>query len=167
MTYLPVTGCKIINLYCASRPLTTTYPAEDYVGFNQSVALGSPNATILSTTSGIVDTGTTLLLIASGQLRSIGLCASSAHVMYGIDAFATYQNSTGAVLDDATGLLTINSTQFDNLQSLFFNIGNVSLSPKPESIIDIAFAGDLRVNPERSTLAPCGKSTQRKWLVLY
>lgn len=48
--------------------------------------------------------GTTLLYIAS-------------------DAFERYQSATGAILDETTGLLTINST--DSLQSLFFNIGGV------------------------------------------
>lgn len=43
-----------------------------------------------------------------------------------IDAFALYQNLTGAVLDDTTGLLTITPEQEDNLQSLFFTIGGVS-----------------------------------------
>ncbi|EKM51654.1 uncharacterized protein PHACADRAFT_31478 [Phanerochaete carnosa HHB-10118-sp] len=85
--------------------ITTTYPAMDYVGFNQSVTFG--NQTLLSNTAGIVDTGTTLVELAS-------------------DAFATYQNLTGAVLDSTTGLLTISSAQLDNLPSLFFIIENAT-----------------------------------------
>ena len=41
------------------------------------------------------------------------------------DAFDTYQNLTGAVLDSTTGLLRLTPDQFANLQSLFFHIGEV------------------------------------------
>ncbi|KAA1468101.1 acid protease [Dentipellis sp. KUC8613] len=46
-------------------PLTSTSPASEFWGINQSIKYGS--TTILSTTAGIVDTGTTLVLIASGE----------------------------------------------------------------------------------------------------
>lgn len=46
-------------------PLTTTYPASNFWGIDQSISYG--NTTILSTTAGIVDTGTSLILIASGE----------------------------------------------------------------------------------------------------
>ena len=46
----------------------------------------------------------------------------------GTDALATYQAATGAVPDDATGLLRLTPAQFANLESLFFNIGGVSNS---------------------------------------
>jgi hypothetical protein len=42
-----------------------------------------------------------------------------------IDAFQVYQAVTGAVPDEATGLLTLTPEQFSSLQSLFFNIGGV------------------------------------------
>ena len=42
------------------------------------------------------------------------------------DAFDAYQTVTGAVLDSATGLLRLTPDQFANLQSLFFQIGDVS-----------------------------------------
>lgn len=42
------------------------------------------------------------------------------------DAFDAYQNVTGAVLDPTTGLLRLTPDQFANLQSLFFQIGDVS-----------------------------------------
>ncbi|GJE99837.1 acid protease [Phanerochaete sordida] len=88
-------------------PFTTTYPAMDYVGINQSVTFGdgAHKTPLLSNVAGIVDTGTTLFLLAS-------------------DAFAVYQNLTGAVIDDATGLLTVNST--DSLKSLFIDIGDTT-----------------------------------------
>ena len=41
------------------------------------------------------------------------------------DAFQKYQNATGAVVDPATQFLKINAAQYDQLQSLMFNIGGV------------------------------------------
>lgn len=46
-------------------PLTTTDPAAYYWGINESISYG--NTSILASTAGIVDTGTTLILIASGE----------------------------------------------------------------------------------------------------
>ena len=65
------------------------------------------STTLLSGSAGIVDTGTTLLLLAT-------------------DAFQAYQQATGAQLDNTTGLLTLTESQFNNLQSLFFNIGGTT-----------------------------------------
>lgn len=80
------------------------------------------------TSSGIVDTGTTLLLLAT-------------------DAFKAYQKATGATLDrwviffkiyfaiastfwfSETGLLTVTAKQFASMKSLFFQIGSVSPQP--------------------------------------
>ncbi|KAI0773234.1 aspartic proteinase from Irpex Lacteus [Trametes elegans] len=86
-------------------PITSTAPSSQFFGIDESIRYGASN-TILSTTAGIVDTGTTLLLIAT-------------------DAFQKYQNATGAVKDNVTGLLRITPAQFQNLQSLFFTIGGV------------------------------------------
>jgi len=88
-------------------PITTTSPSSDYVGIDQSITYGSSKTEILSTTAGIVDTGTSLLLLAS-------------------DAFESYANATGATLDEDTGLYAIPSDQFGNLQSMFFNIGGTT-----------------------------------------
>ena len=46
-------------------PLTTTSPASDYWGIDQSISYDG--TTVLSSTAGIIDTGTTLILIASGE----------------------------------------------------------------------------------------------------
>jgi saccharopepsin len=46
-------------------PLTTTYPASEFWGIDQSISYCG--TTILSSTAGIVDTGTTLILIATGE----------------------------------------------------------------------------------------------------
>jgi Eukaryotic aspartyl protease len=69
---------------------------------------GNATLPILNTTAGIVDTGTTLLYIAT-------------------EAFQAYTAATGASLDAATGLLKVANP--DSLQSLFFHMSNVSSMP--------------------------------------
>jgi len=86
-------------------PITTTSPSNEFWGINESITYGTE--TILSTTAGIVDTGTTLILIASG-------------------AFSRYRSATGGVHDRATGLLRITSTQFSNLKTLNFVVGGTT-----------------------------------------
>ncbi|CAK5284004.1 unnamed protein product [Mycena citricolor] len=88
-------------------PITKTSPASQYWGIDQTITYGTNGSPILGLTAGIVDTGTTLLMIAT-------------------DAFNAYKQATGATLDSATGLLTVTQSQFDNMQSLFFAIGDVS-----------------------------------------
>ncbi|KAI0689556.1 aspartic peptidase domain-containing protein [Cytidiella melzeri] len=95
-------------------PVTTTSPASEFFGVDQSVSYGS--TTILSTTAGIVDTGTTLVMLAS-------------------DALSAYQAATGATLDETTGLLSITSAQFSKLQPLNFNIGGKTFSLTPNAQI--------------------------------
>ncbi|TBU55956.1 aspartic peptidase A1 [Dichomitus squalens] len=99
-------------------PFTSTSPASDYVGIDQSITygIGRGATTIMSSTAGIVDTGTTLILIPS-------------------DALATYQNITGAVLDEDTGFLSITKEQYDNLESLFFHIGKNTFEITPNAQI--------------------------------
>lgn len=87
-------------------PITTTAPARKYWGINQSLSYGEGqgSTTLLPGSAGIVDTGSTLILIAS-------------------DAFQKYKQATGAELDSDTGLLTVTEDQYANMRSLFFNIG--------------------------------------------
>ncbi|KAI0296358.1 aspartic peptidase domain-containing protein [Multifurca ochricompacta] len=87
-------------------PITSASPASHYWGIDESIWYGA-STSILSTTAGIVDTGTTFILIAT-------------------DAFDRYTSATGAVLDATTGLLTITPAQFANLQSLFFTTGGTT-----------------------------------------
>jgi cathepsin E len=87
-------------------PITATSPSNLFWGVNQSIRYGT--TTILSTTAGIVDTGTTLVLIAT-------------------NAFNSYKSLTGAVLDANTGLLKVTSTQFANLKTLSFVVGGVCI----------------------------------------
>jgi hypothetical protein len=95
-------------------PLTTTYPASYYWGINESITYGA--TTILAETAGIVDTGTTLILIAS-------------------NAYTKYQSATGATLDRTTGLLRITSTQYSALQNLNFNVGSTTYALTPNGQI--------------------------------
>ncbi|PPQ79426.1 hypothetical protein CVT25_002696 [Psilocybe cyanescens] len=81
-------------------PLTTTSPANEFWGINQSVRYGT-STSILATTAGIVDTGTTLVLLAT-------------------NGFKKYQTATKATADAATGLLKVTTANFNALQSLFF-----------------------------------------------
>ncbi|KIM73461.1 hypothetical protein PILCRDRAFT_829133 [Piloderma croceum F 1598] len=95
-------------------PITQTSPASNFWGIDQSITYGS--TPILSSTAGIVDTGTTLTLIAS-------------------DAFATYQKATGGVPDSATGLLKITSAQYSALRDLHFKVGPRTFSLTPNAQI--------------------------------
>jgi hypothetical protein len=96
-------------------PITRTSPASQFWGIDQTVTYGQGGQQILKS-SGIVDTGTTLLLIAT-------------------DAFQTYQQATGATLDQTTGLLTVTESQFENMESLFFEIAGTTFEFTPNAQI--------------------------------
>ncbi|KAI0257081.1 aspartic peptidase A1 [Lactifluus subvellereus] len=96
-------------------PLTTTHPSSEFWGIDQSIRYGA-STTILTTTAGVVDTGTTFILIAT-------------------DAFNRYCTATGAVLDPATGLLRITPAQFANLEPLFFTTGDRTFELTPNAQI--------------------------------
>ncbi|KAJ7446655.1 aspartic peptidase A1 [Mycena galericulata] len=98
----------------AFTPLTSTSPANEYWGIDQSIKYGS--TTILSSTAGIVDTGTTLVLIAT-------------------NAFTKYKKATGGKLDSTTGLLKITSSQFAALSNLNFDIGGNTYTLTPNAQI--------------------------------
>ncbi|KAK2465535.1 hypothetical protein APHAL10511_002427 [Amanita phalloides] len=95
-------------------PITSTSPANHYWGIDQSILYGT--TTILSTTAGIVDTGTTLILIAT-------------------DAFNTYKSQTGGVMDSATKLLKITSSQYSDLKTLNFIVNGVTYGLTPNGQI--------------------------------
>ncbi|KIK55674.1 hypothetical protein GYMLUDRAFT_248487 [Collybiopsis luxurians FD-317 M1] len=83
-------------------------------GITQSVTYGTTS--ILASTDGIVDTGTTLILFEE-------------------TAYNPYVKATGAVLDSATGLLRVTTAQFNALQNLNFNIGGTIFSLTPNAQI--------------------------------
>jgi Eukaryotic aspartyl protease len=97
-------------------PITATHPASTYRGIDASVDYGTGKTPILKSTAGIVDSGTTLIQLAT-------------------DAFQAYQRSTGAIEDSVTGLLTITPAQFNSLQSLHFNIGGQTYELTPNAQI--------------------------------
>ncbi|KAI0730931.1 acid protease [Earliella scabrosa] len=96
-------------------PITRTGPASSFWGIDQSIRYGT-STQILSKASGIVDTGTTLVLIAD-------------------DAFEKYQNATGGTLDSATGLYKITPAAYAKLKSLFFTINGVTFELTPNAQI--------------------------------
>ncbi|GJE89614.1 aspartic peptidase A1 [Phanerochaete sordida] len=95
-------------------PITTTYPASAYWGIDQTLSYGSQQ--LLSNTAGIVDTGTTLIMIAT-------------------EAFNAYKSATGAVEDQSVGLLRLTPAQYDNLQPLNFVIGGTTYTLTPNAQI--------------------------------
>jgi len=95
-------------------PITSTSPASHYWGIDQTLTYG--DKTPLLRSSGIVDTGTTLLLIAT-------------------DAFDAYRKATGAKIDHATGLLKVTQAQFKEMKSMFFEIGDVTYELTPNAQI--------------------------------
>ncbi|KAH9934562.1 family A1 protease [Epithele typhae] len=104
-------------------PITSTSPSTQYVGIDQSITYGTADGTtVLPATSGITDTGTTLLLLAT-------------------DAYKTYMNLTGAVPDSSTGLLSLTPAQFGNLQSLFFHIGDTLIGRASSAQLNAAING--------------------------
>ncbi|KAG1842527.1 acid protease [Suillus subalutaceus] len=94
--------------------ITSTSPANTYWGIDQSISYG--DTVILAETAGIVDTGTTFILIAS-------------------DAFDKYQSATGATFDESTEMLKISSDQYDQLSSLYFTTGGVTYELTPNAQI--------------------------------
>ncbi|KAI0338511.1 acid protease [Trametopsis cervina] len=94
-------------------PITQASPANAYWGIDQTIRYG--DQTILDTTAGIVDSGTTFVLLASG-------------------AFNAYKQATGATLDNTTHLLMLPRDQYSALQPLTFTIGGVDhvLSPNAQ-----------------------------------
>ena len=55
--------------------------------------------------------------------------------IYSTDAFSAYQQATGAVIDSANGLLKLTPDQYNNLQSLFFDIGGSTFELTPNAQI--------------------------------
>lgn len=88
-------------------PITNSNPSNDYWGVDQSISYAGK--VITNSTSGIVDSGTTMILLAS-------------------DHYQAYTQATGAVKDSKTGMLSLTNDQFANLQPLDFNIGGQTWS---------------------------------------
>ena len=90
--------------------ITSVSPASNNWGIDQSLSYGSQKPTMLNTTSpGIVDTGSMLLLIVQ-------------------DTFETYTDLATATEDQYNGLLRISDADYVKLKSLYFEIGGLHLS---------------------------------------
>lgn len=99
------TNATKYNGTIAYTPLTKTHRASYYWGINESITYEPTR--ILAEMAGIVDTDTTLILIANS-------------------AYSKHQSATNATLDQTTGLLRINSTQRSALENPNFIIGNTT-----------------------------------------
>ncbi|OCH89114.1 acid protease [Obba rivulosa] len=117
-------------------PITTASPATFFVGIDQTITYGSAGVPILNKTSGIVDTGSSLLFLAS-------------------DAFARYAQVTNATADQVTGLLALPIDRFGNLESLFFNIGGTTYE----------FTADAQIWP-RALNADIGGTDDNVYLIV-
>ncbi|KZV96746.1 acid protease [Exidia glandulosa HHB12029] len=92
-------------------PLTTTFPSSEFFGVDASFV--QSGATILDS-AGIVDTGTTLVLLAD-------------------DAFESYLATTGAVIDNNVGLFTVTPDQFATLPTLEVILSGVTFPLTPDA----------------------------------
>jgi hypothetical protein len=96
-------------------PLTKSSPARAYWGVDASLSYVGGHD-IIAGGAGILDTGTTLLLLAS-------------------DAFARYKTSTGAEMDAHTGLLALSKANYHKLKDLVFAIGGRDFKLSPDGQI--------------------------------
>ena len=103
----------------ACRPITRTDPAGGYWGVDASFRYGGASV-ILDTITGVLDTGTSLVYIATGKITLTPTKYLYRLISPTLDAYNRYVDATGAVVDQDTGLLSITSAQYANLQSLFF-----------------------------------------------
>jgi len=96
-------------------PITKTSPSNRFWGIDQSIKYGT-STNLLSNTAGVVDSGTTFILLAT-------------------DIFQRYQRATGGIVDDITGLLQLTLGQYEKLESLFFAIGGTQFELTPNAQI--------------------------------
>ncbi|KAJ3554982.1 hypothetical protein NM688_g2820 [Phlebia brevispora] len=95
-------------------PCTTTGLTSYFWSLNESITY--QGEAIMSSTSGVVDTGTATIYMPS-------------------DAYSRYQNATGGTFDDSTGLLAITEEQYENLHDLVFHIGGREFTLTPNAQI--------------------------------
>lgn len=90
--------------------MTKTFPSACYWGINTTSATYGNKIVFSESTAGIVDTGTTQVLLAD-------------------DSFDVYRSSIpGATLDKFTGLITIPPSSIPYMQPLNFTIGDTIFS---------------------------------------
>ncbi|KAG8221152.1 acid protease [Butyriboletus roseoflavus] len=87
-------------------PMTDTYPASSFWGINVTLAMYGTDVVIPASTTGVIDTGTTQLLLAD-------------------NFFSAYVNAIpGATLDSTTGLLEIPTSSIPLMQPLNFTMAD-------------------------------------------
>ncbi|KAF9202350.1 hypothetical protein BGZ49_007479 [Haplosporangium sp. Z 27] len=97
-------------------PITSTSPASNYWGIDvSSITYGTSK--VSSITHGIVDTGTTLILLSSTA------------------ATALYNDIPGAKFDKNIGLYTIPSSQVSKLKNITFTIGGNQFTMTPSQYL--------------------------------
>ncbi|TCD71159.1 hypothetical protein EIP91_012107 [Steccherinum ochraceum] len=115
-------------------PITRTSPSSMYWGVDHSITYGKQQ--ILTGAAGIVDTGSTLTLIPSGErICNFRFPKVSKLTDLPQDAFELYKKATGGVLDRPTGLLKLTSVQYANLQPLNFVINGKTFALSPNAQI--------------------------------
>jgi len=95
-------------------PITSTNRSSMFWGIDACMSYG--DTSILATTAGIVDTGTTTVQLAT-------------------DTFNKYQVATGGVPDSTTGLLKLTPAQYASLKSIFVNVNGVAFEWTPNAQI--------------------------------
>ncbi|KAG7088152.1 hypothetical protein E1B28_012173 [Marasmius oreades] len=95
-------------------PITKSFPANRHWGID--LAIKYDGSEIMSECAGIVDSGTTLVMLAT-------------------ETFEKYKKATGAVFDRATGLLTVTDEQFKKMKSMEFHIGGTTYEFIPNAQI--------------------------------
>ena len=79
-------------------PVTSTYPAGHYWGIEQTITYGA-DTLILPSSAGIVDTGSTLLHVSTGEWARCRSLILHQLICVLSDAFEAYKGATGAILD--------------------------------------------------------------------
>ena len=77
-------------------------------------------------------------------------------ILLATQAYDSYQNLTGAVLDDDTGLLRVTTSQYNALENLIFDINGVCVMLWYWGITDISldfWLGVIHIYSQRSNLA--------------
>jgi cathepsin E len=116
----------LLILTLAARSRGKILPIE--TGIAQSIRYGTSPVPIMDTAAGTVDTGSTLILLATGtSFYWIWVLYTRVnhlnHPLF-VDAFGPYRRATGAVVELTTELLRITLAQYSNLKSVFFATGD-------------------------------------------
>ncbi|KAH8102739.1 acid protease [Cristinia sonorae] len=97
-------------------PRTQVHNSTLWWGIDQTLTYGESTPIFAESTAGIVDTGTSLILLNPA-------------------GFNAYQAATGGVFDPNVGLLSFTPAQFAALESLFFHINGVTFELTPNAQI--------------------------------